>query len=158
MHPTNPKVPLATFKIAKSYFKQIPGSIDRDQTSTINSIKTLKELVDQYPGFEEIDEAKKMLSKCDRMLAERELYVGNFYFKQHSYKAALGRLQTVKEDFPFKDLRQEATYKLAVSYHKLKDRDKSIENLNALLKMDPDRKYRKKANKLIAKLNDSKDK
>jgi outer membrane protein assembly factor BamD len=152
LHPTNEKSALATFRIAQSYFEQIPGSIDRDQTNTVNAITWLRDLVASYPGFEKIDEAKEMLQKCKRMLAERELYVANFYFKNESYKAAVGRLESLKKEYDFRDLRQEAVYKLAYSYHKLNDKDKTLENINELLGMEPDAKYQEKADRLIKKI------
>jgi outer membrane protein assembly factor BamD len=153
LHPTNPRVPSALLRIAQSYYKQMPGSIDRDQTNTTNCINTIDELSARYPGSEEAKESAKMLAKCKRMLAERELYIANFYLKQKSYSAALGRLESLKQLDQFKDLKEEALYKLAFSYHKLKDRDKSIENLNELLGMDPGENYRRKANELLAKLS-----
>ena len=152
LHPTNPNVPTALYRIAVSYFKQIPGSIDRDQTNTTNCINVVEDLSRRYPKFDEIAKADEILTKCKRMLAERELYVANFYLKQKSYGAALGRLETIKNNYDFRDLRQEALYKLALSYSNLKDRDKTIENLTALLGMNPGENYKKKANQLLAKI------
>lgn len=153
LHPTNPKVPDAMYRIAVSYFKQIPGGIDRDQTNTTNCISTIEELLSRYPNFSETSKAQDLLTKCKRMLAERELYIANFYLKQKEYKAALGRLETIKNIYEFKDLKEEAIYKLALSYHKLKDKDKTIENLNELLGMDPEETYKKKARALMAKIS-----
>jgi len=154
LHPTNPKVPIAMHRIAMSYYKQIPNSIDRDQTNTVNCMNVLKELLARYPNFEDAKKASQTLTKCKRMIAERELYIANFYMNQKSYKAALGRLESIKSTYNFKDLQQEAIYKLAYSYHKLNDRDKTIENLNELLGMNPDDSFKRKANKLIAKIHD----
>ena len=158
LHPTNPKVPTALYRIALSYHKQMPSTIDRDQSDTRNCINTINDLLARYPDFEEAQKAKDILTQCLRTLAKREMYIADFYLNQRSYKAALGRLETVKQDYKFKDLKQEATYKLALSYHKLHERDKAIENLNELLSMNPDNEYKNKANKLIAKLSQKKDK
>jgi outer membrane protein assembly factor BamD len=155
LHPTNPKVPQAVYLTGVSYYKQMPGTIDRDQTNTVNCINTLDELVAKYPDFEDLTKAKDLVEKCKRMLAERELYIANFYLKQKEYKAALGRLEVIKNNYTFKDLREEATYKLAFSYNKLKDGDKARENLNALLAMEPSESYKKKAGELLSKLSES---
>ena len=152
LHPTNSQVPQAMYMSAVSYFKQIPGSIDRDQTNTINCINSIEDLMGKYPSFEDKPKALDLLSKCKRMLAKRELYIANFYLKQNSYSAALGRLETIKNNYDFKDLKEEALYKLAYSYNELQNKEKTIESLNELMALQPDGKFRKKADQLMAKI------
>jgi outer membrane protein assembly factor BamD len=41
-----------------------------------------------------------MIRDCRRILAEKEFYVGEFYFNQKKYQAALRRFETVAREYP----------------------------------------------------------
>jgi outer membrane protein assembly factor BamD len=43
--------------------------------------------------------AEKLIRECKQKLAEQEFYVGQFYFKQKKYQAALARFETVARDY-----------------------------------------------------------
>jgi len=153
LHPMDSRIPDAIFYTGMAYYKQVPKSIARDQTNATNCIQTLRELLQKYPNFKDKDKAMNIYSKCRIMLAKREMYIARFYMKQGSYNAAVGRLETLKKDYDFKELKEETLYRLAYSYFKLKNRDKSLENIDALIKAGASSDYKRKAEKIKAKLN-----
>ncbi|MFZ2418489.1 MAG: outer membrane protein assembly factor BamD, partial [Smithellaceae bacterium] len=42
---------------------------------------------------------EKMIRECKAKLAEHEFYIGNFYFKQKKYDAALKRFEGIARDY-----------------------------------------------------------
>jgi outer membrane protein assembly factor BamD len=99
LHPIHPEVPYATYQVGMCYFKQIL-SIDRDQTATEKAIEQFRYLIENFPRSSYVADARKKLTVCQHRLAERELYVGRFYYRAGKYKAALGRFQGILKNYP----------------------------------------------------------
>ncbi len=98
LHPTNENVPYAIYQMGMCHYNQIE-TIDRDQTATIKAKKEFEKLVSRYPDSKFSTMAEKLLRECKQKLAEQEFYVGQFYFKQKKYQAALARFETVARDY-----------------------------------------------------------
>lgn len=97
-HPTNENVPYAQYQIGMCHYNQI-GDIDRDQTYTIKARREFEKLVARYPESKFSLMAEKMIRDCKQKLAENEFYVGQFYFKQKKYQAALMRFETIEREY-----------------------------------------------------------
>jgi len=98
LHPTNENVPYALYQTGMCQYNQIEA-IDRDQTATIKAKKGLEKVVSRYPDSKFATMAEKLIRECKQKLAEQEFYVGQFYFKQKKYQAALARFETVARDY-----------------------------------------------------------
>ena len=98
LFPTNENVPYAQYQIGMCHFLQI-DAIDRDQTETIKARRAFEKLVTQNPQSKFSTLAEKMIRDCKLNLAEHEFYVGNFYFKQKKYVAALNRFEGIKLNY-----------------------------------------------------------
>lgn len=98
MHPTNDNLPYVMYQLGLCHYEQI-SSIDRDQTDTIKAIKEFDRLVSRFPRSKLSFLAEKKIIECRQMLAEKEFYVGHFYFKRKQYKAALGRFETIQKEY-----------------------------------------------------------
>ncbi len=98
LYPTNENVPYAHYQTGMCHFLQI-GAIDRDQTETIKARREFEKLVTRYPQSKFSTLAEKMIRECKSKLAEHEFYIGNFYFKQKKYEAALKRFEAVARDY-----------------------------------------------------------
>jgi len=128
IHPNSRFVPYAQFKIAKSYYNDMPLEFilfpppyERDKESIIYAKKALMFYVGSYPKSKNIKEAKKMLQKTIDYLANYQFYVGNFYFDREKYKGAVRRFQIVIIEHPDSSYVKESIYKSALSYIRLKD-------------------------------------
>jgi len=97
-HPTNENVPYAIYQIGMCYYNQI-GAIDRDQSATIRAKAEFERLLARFPESKFSTMGAKMLRDCNRQLAEHEFYVGQFYFKQKKYQAALMRFETIAREY-----------------------------------------------------------
>jgi outer membrane protein assembly factor BamD len=74
-------------------------SIDRDQTETVRAAKEFEKLLARFPDSKFSLMAEKMLRECRVRIAEHEFYVGEFYFKQKKYQAALKRFETINREY-----------------------------------------------------------
>jgi tetratricopeptide (TPR) repeat protein len=85
------------------------------------------------------------------MRALKCIEVGDWYFKQENYKAAISRY---REALDWKPRDAEATYKLAQVLNKTGDVNGARENYEAYLKILPNGPYAKKAREALDKLKD----
>lgn len=128
IHPNSKYVPYAQFKIARSYYEDMPTDFilfpppyERDRNSIVYAQKALIFYIGNYPKGKNIKEAKKMLQKTLDYLANYQFYVGNFYYKREKYKGAVRRFKNVIFEHPRSSYVKESIYKSALSYIRLKD-------------------------------------
>lgn len=121
LHPTHPKIAYVTFRMGLSLYMQLPGTIDRDLGVAERSILYFDEVIQSYATSGHVAEARDYKQKALKMLAEKEYYIGNFYFIRDFYLAALGRFEDMLEKYPTSELAPQALYGASVSAYKIKD-------------------------------------
>lgn len=99
LHPNDEKIAYVIYQIGRCYFDRMRG-IDRDQTYTEKALQEFKRLQNRYPESSYAEKANKHIQQCLKTLAGHEFYVGEFYFKQKHYKAALNRFLNVVNNYP----------------------------------------------------------
>lgn len=97
-YPTNENIPYVIYQMGMCHYLEI-GSIDRDQTETIRAKREFERLVSRFPQSKFSILAEKLIRDCKLKLAEHEFYVGDFYFKQKKYEAALKRFEIIRRDY-----------------------------------------------------------
>ncbi|MGE0528571.1 MAG: outer membrane protein assembly factor BamD [Bdellovibrionales bacterium] len=125
MHPSHPRIDYVTFRLGLSFFNQLPSTIDRDLSVADRAIMYFDEVVQSYPQSEYVSSAAEHKKKALKMLAEKEYYVGNFYFIRDHYESALGRFESLLEKYSGLGLDAMALYGAAVSAYKIKDLGKA---------------------------------
>lgn len=93
LHPKHPETPFIIFRLALSSYHQIPESIDRDLSISKTAIENFNELINQFPDSKFVAEAKEKRLECLKKLAEKELYIANFYLKKKQWQSALTRIE-----------------------------------------------------------------
>ncbi|MBI5286151.1 MAG: outer membrane protein assembly factor BamD [Deltaproteobacteria bacterium] len=144
LHPGHPKAPYAQFQKGMSYFKQVL-TIDRDQTATKKALLAFQDLVASYPKSVYADRAKEMIAFLRRRLAEREFYIGSFYFKDKNYRGALARFAEVLKTYPDVGLADKALYYIGESYRKLGEKDLAREAFSTLVSNFPNSPFARDA-------------
>jgi outer membrane protein assembly factor BamD len=99
LHPSNEIIPYVIFQLAMCYFKQMP-TIDRDQSYAFQAAQEFERLIKNYPKSEYISQAESNLIAAKKNLAFHEFFIGEFYFNQKKYDAALGRFEGILQQFP----------------------------------------------------------
>lgn len=93
LHPKHPRIDYVIYKTGMSYYLQLPETIDRDLSSGADAIYHFNEIIKLFPKSEYAKEATENRADTFKRLAEKELYIADFYLKQKSYSAALRRYE-----------------------------------------------------------------
>ncbi len=99
LHPKYPKTDYVIFKTGMSFFMQLPDSTDRDLTVANDAIYHFDEVVKKFPNSAFLKEAKENREKAIVMLAEKEIYIADFYLKQEKFEPALTRYENVLANY-----------------------------------------------------------
>jgi outer membrane protein assembly factor BamD len=124
LHPQHERADEAHYYLGLSYVRaaDVP---DRDQTFTKKGLEEFELLVRQMPDSQYVDDARQRIATARRKLAEKELYVGRFYFDRGNYAAAIGRCRSVLANYSAAGLDDEALYVLGESLWRLEQRDEA---------------------------------
>ena len=87
-HPKHEKIPFVVFRIAESYYKQIPATIDRDLEPAMESIKYYDEVIQKYGTSSYKKKAEQKIRAAKKMLREKDQYIADFYYKTKEFSAA----------------------------------------------------------------------
>lgn len=122
-HPKHKEIPYVVYKIAESFFKQVPDTFDRDLASAHEAIKYYNIVLSDYKDSEYSKKAHDKIKECKNMILSKEKYIADFYFKTEVYEAALWRYQYILENFSNKKLKTHSMERsiLASSYLKKYD-------------------------------------
>lgn len=123
LHPLNENVPYAIYQIGMCHYHQMEA-VDRDQTETVKARNEWEKLVERYPESKFAPMAEKMLREVKQRLAEREFYIGEFYFKQKKYQAALGRFEKIAKEYPNVGLDYKVEYSINETKAKIAEEEK----------------------------------
>lgn len=99
MHPTNEIIPYVIFQTGMCYFQIMP-TVDRDQTNAQLAVNEFERLNKNYPRNEYKDQALAKLILAKKNLALHDFFIGEFYFQQGKYDAALGRYEEILAKYP----------------------------------------------------------
>lgn len=121
-HPGHKDTKHAMYYLAMSYYK-LKKSPDRDPTYTRNALESFLEFRDKYPDSEEIEKVDKRIRKCRNILAEREIYIGEFYMRKDNYDAASARFRNVLDKYPDSKYVDDAREKLEEAKEDASDDD-----------------------------------
>ncbi len=107
LHPKHKDMPYVIYQKGMSNFSQVKSK-DREQAHTLKAKEEFERLIKRYPRDDYANKARKNLRECLIYLAEYELFVANFYYKQGRYRAALGRYTYILQNYPDMGQYQEA--------------------------------------------------
>ena len=139
MHPTNENIPYVVYQMGMCHYNKI-GKIDRDQTETIKARKEFERLIARFPESKFSIAAEKLLRECKQKIAEQEFYIGQFYFRQKHYRAALKRFESIAREYGNIGLDYkieyyiEETKKLIAAEDKLKKEEEQKQKLKSAKK------------------------
>lgn len=140
LHPTHARIDYVIFRTGLSFYQQLPETIDRDLSLATDAIGLFDELLQKHPQSEFVKEAKEKKESALKKLAEKEDYVGNFYFKRKIYDSALLRYEYLLNTYPKLGLDERAITRAFYSALKLKDKSKSKKYKDMLKAQFPDSK------------------
>ena len=115
--PTHELAPIAQFKIAMVYYKQMKRP-EREQTQTRAAIYEFEQFISDYSESadpETLTEARAKLREARDRLSEASFIVGRFYYRIKNYLGAMDRFREILDDDPGYTRRDIVYYYLADS-------------------------------------------
>jgi outer membrane protein assembly factor BamD len=122
---------LVQFRLAMSYYDQMKP-VEQDQGLTQKALDQFKRLVKDYPQSRYATDGLAKIDKCRERIAQKEVWVANYYYTQGNPSAARQRLELVLKDYSRTAVIPETLYLLAeVNFYEGKNAE-AIELLRRL--------------------------
>lgn len=137
LHPKHPQSDYVTFQIANCVFEQMPSTIDRDLSLASKALLYFNETTKSYPNSKWAEAAEKKKIEIRKMLAQKELYIADFYLKREIYNSALKRYENILRDFQNLGLNAKALFGASVSAYKAKNIIKTKQYFKRLASLFP---------------------
>lgn len=123
-HPKHNKKGYVIWRIAESFFAQIPDTFDRDLSAAHESVKYYQELLNFHSKSEYTEGAIEKIKLAQGMILDKERYIGDFYYKTDVYDAARYRYLSIIDRFKSSPkLMAHSMIRVVESSSKLKDKD-----------------------------------
>ncbi len=90
---------LVQYRLAMSYYDQMKP-VEQDQALTQKAVDQFKRLVKEYPESRYAPDALAKIDICRGRLAQKELWVANYYWIQGNLLAVRQRLELILKDYP----------------------------------------------------------
>lgn len=136
LHPKHSKMAYVIFRYALSLYMQMPDTIDRDISLAPDTILAFNDLIKKFPQSEFVKESQEKKSELIKKMAEKEIYIGDFYFKRNTFESALPRYEFVIKEYSGIGFDEKALIRAAYSAYKVGDPTKARKYL-AQLKSNP---------------------
>lgn len=138
LHPKHPQIDYVTFRLALSFFMQLPETLDRDLALTSSAILYFDETVARYPNSTHVAEAKEKKIECLKKLAGKEDYIANFYFIRKKFDSALTRYEGLLKTYPNLGFDAHALSRAAISAARMGELDRAKSLVQKLRQQFPD--------------------
>ena len=144
LYPSHLVADLGQYRVARSYFDQMP-TLERDQNITARALAEFGKLVRQYPESRYAPDALVKMDACRLRLAEKELWVADYYTKRANLAAAVQRYDAVLKDYPRTAVAPQALYLKIDALRKLGRTDEADAALQRLVEQYPASEWSRRA-------------
>jgi len=98
-HPKYNGLDYVVFKVAESFYNQIPETFDRDLSPALQAMKYYKELLRTFRSSKYVKGSLEKIALCEDMVEKKEQYIADFYFKTEVFDAARYRYLDILKNF-----------------------------------------------------------
>jgi outer membrane protein assembly factor BamD len=134
-HPKHPQSDYVTFRLGLSFFNQLPETSDRDLSIADKAILYFDETIRTFPSSTFVAEAREKRTAALKMLAEKELYVADFYVKRKNCASALKRFEEVLKTYPNLGYDPRALYGATKCAFESGERERAIQHYKNLISL-----------------------
>lgn len=156
--PAHADVPYAQFKIAESYYRQIPSDFflsppphQRDLGPTRNALRQLRRFILDYPEDDHVERAREMVREALAQLARHELYVAEFYLGADHPRAAVLRLRHLLDVYEGSGIEPQALLLLGRVYLHMREVRDARRTFEELVQRFPDDGYAVQAREFLSR-------
>jgi outer membrane protein assembly factor BamD len=97
------------------YLDSPPFSLD--QTNTYTAINELQLFIDTYPNSDRVEECTNLMDRLREKLQKKAFNAANLYYKMRQYEAAITSYNTMLNDYPGTDYKEEILFNILKSYY-----------------------------------------
>jgi|SRR6185312_10546770 len=137
LHPKHPQIDYVTYRLAMSFFNQLPGTVDRDLSLAKSTVLYFDEVISQYPNSQYLAECREKKTATLKMLAGKEDYIADFYFKRGKYDSALLRYDGLIRKYPGLGFDAKAMSRAAICAAKNGEPDRAKKYIDELAQKFP---------------------
>jgi len=137
LFPQHERLDEAHYYMGLSFYRQMEKA-DRDQTLSKKALAAFQTVATEFKESQFAGDARAKYIECRRRLAEKELYVGTFYFTRGSFGAAIRRFETILKDYPGSGYDDQALYYVGESLWQLEQRAAARAAFERLISQFPD--------------------
>lgn len=123
-YPNDENIPHVLFRAGECYEK-LSLSPERDQEFTNKAIEKYSAIISRFGDSPYSKDAKTKKKSLEDKLAQRELLVGEFYFRTYEYNACILRLEYLLDRYPDAKGVDKALFYLSRAYEELGNFEKS---------------------------------
>ncbi len=145
LHPKHRRIDYVIYKSGLSYFMQLPDIVDRDLSLGSDAIYHFDEVIKSFPQSEFLADAKVKRQDVYNRLAEKELYIADFYMKQEKFGAALRRYELCITKYSGMGYDPRAHYGAVKAAMAAENAEKKASHLKVLMSQYPNSDQAKKA-------------
>jgi outer membrane protein assembly factor BamD len=134
----------ASFRIATTYYEMLPGdlwilppSFEKDQSATADAHRELVQFQKKYPNSPQLAKVKVLLGRINRRLAQHEMYVARFYWKEGKPMGTVLRLRRLLDKHGGVGYDPEALYLLGRAYLEIDEPRRARQAWERLVKEYP---------------------
>lgn len=100
LHPKHDQVAYAMFRVGESYEQDIPSKLARDLTSAYKALDAFGEFLQRFPNDPKSAEARNKVQEIRGRIAQKELYIAEFYEHWDEPGSAYGRYRKIEKVYP----------------------------------------------------------
>jgi outer membrane protein assembly factor BamD len=144
LYPAHAIADLVQYRIARSYFDNMP-TLERDQGVTARAVGEFGKLIKQYPESRYAPDAIVKIEACRLRLAEKELWVADYYVKRQQWLAAIQRYDIVLKEYTRTVVVPQALFLKAEALTRLQRTDEADQAFKRLVEEYPASEWAKRA-------------
>ncbi len=144
LNPGHPIADLVQYRLARSYFDNMP-TLERDQAVTAKAITEFQKLIKQYPESRYAPDAIVKIEVCRLRLAQKELWVADYYVRQGNWLAAIQRYEVILKEYGRTPAAAQALYQKAEALMRLERTDEAQRALRRLGEEFPTSEWARRA-------------
>lgn len=149
LHPRHEKIDYVTYQIGLSLYKQLPSTVDRDLAQAPQAIKEFDVLLRDHPESQYAPLAKEKRLEVIDLLAQKELYISDFYFRTKAWLYALSRYEKFLREYKGHPKTAHALLQAGESAQKLGEEKKRNTLLRQLINEYPQSQEARRAQRIL---------
>ncbi len=144
LYPGHAIADLVQYRLARSYYDNMP-TIERDQAVTGKAMAEFQKLIKQYPESRYAPDAIVKIEACRLRLAQKELWVADYYVRRENWQAALQRYEVILKDYARTAAAPQALFLKADALRRLQRPDEADQALKRLGEEYPTSEWARRA-------------